>query len=430
MRNAIPGFVASLAVCVLLAGGVSAADLPAPAFDPVLDADPFAAEALLARPQSPAIRHYLQEIVAASCLDTPAALRHLDAALSGRGATPGLAQRALSIAGTAALRSGDYRHAADLLDRAISEHGASMTPQLFTEDDQSRGAAMALRSQPPQTIEKQLAGTIPLSINKLGLTTAPARIEGHDMDVVLDSGTSVSVLSTTAANALGLHMLSRKTSLSSATSRALDSTVAIADTVHLGPVTLHHVVFIVVDDATLSPLGPQSRIDAIIGMQVLAALGRISFHDDKPGATSAQRSLVLAPSARAAHAGNLRFNGFSPLVQVQAGSDKMTFFVDSGANKTSFDKRYGREFAERIAGLEHKTTKTAGAGGIEERQSAVIPAISLAVGDTSIALQNVNVDLTGSGPDDVYGSVGYDVLWARGGYTFDFGSLNLSLNGR
>ena len=431
MRYLTPRLVAAVAACVLLAIPARTADLPAPHFDPVLDADPFAAEALLAHPQSglsPAVRAYLQEISAASRLDLAGAERHLQTALSAPGTNPQIAMRALSVASGAALRDGQYARAADWLDREISNYRAIMTPQRLTSEEQGRAVAMALRDQPAQTIEKQASGTILLSSHALGFTTGTAVIEGHAQTVVLDTGTSISAMSATAAKALGVHMLGQRASASSAT-RTIETSVAMADTVSLGPVILHHVIFLVVDDAVLAPAGPKYQIDVIIGLQVFMALGRVTFHDDKPGATPAQHSLILAPSKRSAQAGNLRFDGFSPLVRVTAGGDVLTFFVDGGARKSNFHKRYGREFADRIAKLEHKTTTTTGAGGAEERQSAIFPSIDFKIGSEAVTLHDLSVDLTGSGPDDVYGSVGMDVLWGKGGYTFDFGTLNLSLGG-
>lgn len=430
MRTHLKLFVATFAAAVLFTMGAIAAEPPPPTFDPVLDADPFAAEALLAHPpkgMSPATRAYLAEVSAAARLDFAGTERHLKDALNGRGANPQIARRALTVAGGAALTAGFYARAADWLDEAISQYGTLMSPQEFTDTDQGRGVAMALRNEPAQTIEKQMAATIPLSKHVLGFTTAPATIEGHPQTVVLDTGTNISAMSQTAAKMLGVRMLAHKAVLSSATSHALETTVAMADTVTLGPVTLHNVVFLVVDDAILAPLGMDKRVDVIIGMQALAALGRVTFHDDKPGADPVQHSLILAPSRRTARAGNLRINSLSPFVKVKANNDVLTFFVDGGARKSSFDKRYAREYADRIAGLERKSTNTAGAGGVEERQSAIFPAMDFTIGGATVTLPNVTVDLTGNGSDDHYGSIGMDVLWAKGGYTFDFGAMSLTL---
>ncbi len=426
-------FIATLAAAVLFSIGAPAADLPAPTFDPVLDADSFTAEALLAHPpkeMSAATRAYLAEVSAAARLDFAGTERYLKAALHGRGANPQIARRALSVAGGAALTAGFYSRAADWLDEAISQYGSLMTQQQYIDTDQSRGVAMALRNEPAQTIEKQMAGTIPLSKHVLGFTTAPATIEGHPQTVVLDTGTGISAMSQTTAKALGVRMLTHKAVLSSATSHALESTVAIADTVKLGPVTLHNVVFLVVDDAVLAPLGMDKRVDVIVGMQALAALGRVTFHDDKPGADPVQHSLILAPSRWTGHAGNLRIEALSPYVQVRTNGDLLTFFVDGGARKSSFDKRYAREFADRIVNLERKTTKTAGAGGVEERQSAIFPTMDFTIDGKTVTLKDVSVDMTGNGSDVNYGSIGIDILWAKGGYTFDFGTLNLSLDDR
>ena len=405
---------------------------PVPAFDPVLDADPFTAEELLARPlphASAALEHYLRGVVAASQLDAAAAERELAAAYDDPKASDGIARRALSVAGSAALRAGEYGRAADLFNRELSRYSAQMSEHERTSDESNRGAAMVLRGVPPQTIDAEVTGTIPLGKHDLGLTTMPTEINGQAQVAVVDTGTSIAALSATAAKRLGVHVLEGKVTAGSATVHSLAVTAAIADTVRVGPATLHNVVFMVIDDAALSPMGPEHRIDAIIGFPVLAALGRITFHAENVGGQE-KRSLSIASSAgRASGPGSLRFQGYDFYTRVSANGQTLPFYVDSGNNKTGFDKRYAREFPARLSGLQRRMTKVAGAGGIEERQVAIMPNLSFIAGGATVDLKDVRVDLTGNGSDTNYGSVGADVLWAKGGYTIDFGALDLSLGG-
>lgn len=419
----------------LLAFGFSslaaAADgAPPPKFDPVLDADPFTAEELLAHPPAnatPALEHYLRGVVAASQLDATTAERELAAAYDDSKASPEIVRRALSTAGSAALRAGEYRRAAELFDRELSRYAAQMQEHDRKSDEDNRAAAMALRDQPPQTIEAQVTGTIPLGKHDLGLTTMPTEINGHAQVAVVDTGTSIAALSTTAAKNLGVRMLNGKIGAGSATVRTLTVSAAIADTVRVGPATLHNVVFMVIDDAALSPLGPEHRIDAIIGFPVLAALGRITFHAEGSGAEE-KRSLMIAPSAgRSAGPGSLRFQGYDFYTRIMADGLTLPFYIDSGDNKTGFDKRFAREFPARLNGLQRRTAKVAGAGGVEERQTAIIPTLAFIAGGATVNLTDVAVQLTGNGSETNYGSVGADVLWAKGGYTIDFGALDLKL---
>ncbi|HEX2592914.1 MAG TPA: retropepsin-like aspartic protease [Rhizomicrobium sp.] len=413
----IAGF--SLAAALLLATALAAP----PAFDPVLDADPFAAEALLAHParHDPATRHYLQGVVAAARLDTVAATNALAAVYRDRQAPPALAARALALAGTTEARAEHYDVAADLLDRAISEHGSDLPPAQLSEARETRDGAMAMRGAPAQSVERALPGHLDLSANALGLTTAPVTIEGQAQVAVIDTGSDISALSATAAKRFGLTVIARDTVTRTATT-SIASHMAIADTVQFGTITLHHVAFLVLDDAALSPLGPANRIDAIIGLPVLAALGRVTFRD-----AGGKRSLDFTPSARTTHPGNLRFAGYKPFVLVSANGQTLPFAIDSGSNTTYFGKRYAREFPERLAGLAHRMGTTIGGGGAEKRDSAVIPKLDTAVGGTHVMLSDVKIELEGSGADDLYGTIGADLLWAKGGYTTDFGKLSLTL---
>jgi hypothetical protein len=194
-----------------------------------------------------------------------------------------------------------------------------------------------------------------------------------------------------------------------------------------GPVVLHDVVFLVVDDAALSPLGPKSRIDVIVGFPVLSTLGRLAFREHDTGRHAKVRELAIAPSPHSATPGNLRFDAFSPYVELNAGGDTLAFFLDSGANKTVFEKRYGREHPEKLAKLARKTAHVGGAGVVEVRNEAVLPSLALSIGGTQLTVPDVHIELDGNGSDTTYGTLGYDVLWAKGGYTLDFGRLALSL---
>jgi predicted aspartyl protease len=420
MRILIPLVAAFLAI----ASGTAGAAPP----DPLFDADPFALETMAAKPQTdPALRDYLKGAVAAGRLDDRTADTLLRAAGNDPKASPLLAVRALALAGQVALRTGRYNDAATLLDRAISEHDTVLDPVLRADMEQARGLAMALRDTPAESVARRGSGTLRLSADMLGLTTAPVRIDGKPQEAVLDTGANLSTLSASAAKALGVQMLSRDTAVHSSTSNAVQTKLAIAHTLVFGPVVLHDVVFLVVDDAALSPLGPKSRIDVIVGFPVLSTLGRLTFREHDTGRHAKVRELAIAPSPRAGAPGNLRFDAFSPFVQLSAGGSTLAFFLDSGANKTVFEKRYGREHLEQLAGLARKSMHVGGAGVVEVRNEAVFPQLAFTIGGTALTVPDIHVELDGNGSDTTYGTLGSDVLWAKGGYTLDFGRLTLSL---
>lgn len=406
---------------------ITAANASGPATDPVLDADSFTVEDLLRKPQTePGLHEYLAGVAAAAQLDDRDAQRHLRAAWSTPKVRPAIAGRAMATAANAAFRAGHYGEAADLYDRAISEYAPALDPARRADLEQSRGVALALRGQPEQSSVASGSGTIALATNPLGLTTAPARINDHpELQAVLDTGANLSTLSATAARELGVTPATRDASVGSSTMKAVATHLGIAKTLVFGTATLHNVAFLVIDDAALAPLGPKSRIDVILGYPVLAALGRLTFHQAADG----RRTLAVAPSPHAKVPGNLRFDGFSAFVRVKALGMMLPFFVDSGANKTAFEKRFSAEHPEQVTNLPHKTEHVGGGGGVEARDTAFAPSVDVTLGGTTVTLKDMPVELGGNGSDTNYGTVGYDVLWAKGGYTIDFGRLNLSLGG-
>lgn len=413
------------AVVAAFALGASLAEA-APS-DPVLDADPFTIEDLLKKPQTePGLWDYLEGVAASARLDDAAAERYLRAAWSAPRVRPEIAERAMATAAHTAFRAGRYGEAADLYDHAISQYAATLDPARRADLEQARGVALALRGEPAEAVVHRGSGTLQLSKDLLGLTTAPVAINGQQQEqAVLDTGANLSTLSTTAAKQLGVNPAGRAASVGSSTTKAVPTHLGIAKTVVFGPVTLQNVAFLVVDDAALSPLGPKSRIDVILGYPVLAALGRLTFHQAADGT----RTLAVAPSLHAKEPGNLRFDGFNAFVRVNAMGMTLPFFVDSGANKTAFEKRFSMEHPEKVTNLPHKTEHVGGGGGVEARETAFAPSVDVTLGGATVTLKDMPVELGGNGSDTHYGTVGYDVLWAKGGYTIDFGKLNLSLGG-
>lgn len=397
--------------------------------DPVLDADPFAMEAMLAKPpqvRDAATREYLKGAVAASRLETEPALRHFRAAWSMYSAPSALAWRALSLAGGAVMRAGRYREASELLDRAISEHAADLPPDSRNDLEQTRAIAMALRGEPPQTSTAHGSAVLQLTRSKIGLYLAPVEIEGQTRGAVLDTGTSISVLSTTAAKELGVRVLTQHANIVSATQSAVQAGISIADTVKVGSVTLHNVLFLVASDEALAPMGPDTRIDVILGFPVLKALKRLTFRTADPAKPDSPREVVINAPARPRES-NLRFNTYDFYVKTRIGGEPQVLFFDSGATRTSFERRYAAEHPEKLVGLVRSTQKVGGAGGVETRQIAIIPSTTVTVGNQTVPMTNLHIELDGSGSDDRYGSLGNDVLWAKGGFTIAFDKLALSL---
>ena len=395
--------------------------------DPVLDADPFAMEAMLAKPPSNvALREYLVGSVAASRLRADSALRHLRAAWSSRDVSPGIAWRALSSAGGVLLRIGRYSEAAALFDRAISEHGDKIATDTRLSLEQDRDFAMALRNEAAQTSTARGMAKLPMTRSKVGLFLAPVTIQGKDRSAVFDTGTSISTLSATAARELGVRMVSRPTSIGSATQAAVPITFAVAPTVQVGSVTLHNVVFAVASDEALSPMGPDTRIDVILGFPVLRALGPLTFRTLDPGKPDATREVIIREPAHP-QTSNLRFEGFDFYVKTTVGGMSQVLFFDSGAQRTGFERRYAAEHPEKLVGLERREIHVAGAGGVETRHAAIIPTTTIAVGNQSVPLTDMRIEIDGSAVATRDGSLGNDVLWAKGGFTLDFDNLELSL---
>lgn len=414
-------------IAALLCG---ASPIRAEVATPLLDADPFTAEVALTHGvRNAQLRRYLSGVTAAARREDAPAIRILSALGHARGTDPAMARRALETAGTTALRAGRYAEAADLLKEALTRDGRRMTPRDRQDLQQTLAVAAALRAEPPPVVEGLAPATLPLAQSPLGLTTVESRINGEQQTAVVDTGANLSTLSESAARRLRVQFVGGDGHVASAVTGAVSSRMAIADEVRLGPVTLRHVAFIVLSDAALSPAGPERRIDAILGFPVLSALGRISLSERAAADGSVARELSIAPTPPRDGPGNLRFAGFDAWVRAGVDGEPLPLMLDSGATHSALSRRYARERAAKLAQTPRKAATVGGAGGVEIRQTAVLPRLRLSVADTTLPLSDVPVELDGNGADKTYGVIGADVLWARGGYTLDFRNLSLTLGG-
>jgi hypothetical protein len=68
-----------------------------------------------------------------------------------------------------------------------------------------------------------------------------------------------------------------------------------------------------------------------------------------------------------------------------------------------------------------------GAGKVVTQTAAILPSLNLTIGNATVTLKEVRIELDGDLSDTRLGTIGSDVLWAKGGYTLDFGKRELTL---
>ena len=339
---------------------------------------------------------------------------------AGTGCEAALAQ---AVIADAAFAAGRYQRAAEAGNARLA-----LLRDCASDADEIEGAvalaslAGQLADAPSQRLTAAAAGPTPFARDKVGLPRAQATINGHAQEAVLDTGANLSVVSATTAERLGLRDLGQaRVGSSSRTSVA--TRVAIADHVALGGFTLEHVVFLVLDDAQLEmPVPGGYRIDAIIGLPVFRAIGKVRFGKD--GVLG-----LGGGQADASVAGNLSLVGSDLYVEATVDGIVVPMHLDSGGSASSLSARFAAAHPQIVVGLPRSRQRLAGAGGATERDIAQWRDVEVSVGGRSHVLPDLAVTLRDS--DDVrvrnQGVLGGDVLNAFDSWTLDFRSMRLEL---
>lgn len=202
-------------------------------------------------------------------------------------------------------------------------------------------------------------------------------------DYVFDTGANLSTIMRSEAVALGMRIVPAGIDVGSSTAVRVTADLAIADSVRIGAMHFHDVVFLVLDDALLTfPDG--FRIPGIIGFPVIEQMGEIRMKG---------RSLLSVPAAPPRRPqGNLLLDELTLLTPVQWEGRPLLCRLDTGAGHTQVYERFYRRFREAIdAASDTGTRQFGGAGGIVKTPVRIARDARLVAGDTAATLKALDV---------------------------------------
>lgn len=294
-----------------------------------------------------------------------------------------------------------------------------------TRDD--AGVMHLLSGSPVQTITWHGPVRLKTERNPLGSLVTQLDVNGVRAPWLLDTGANLSVVSRSFAQRTKLKPLpGYGETQAGITGIENPLQVALVPTLTMGGATLHNVVVLILDDASLKiALGKAShQIDAIVGYPVFQALGAITFQHDgwfeashtAPNDTSGARMYMKL---------------LMPVIACSVDGAELPFSFDTGASETMLSLRYYNRFRAEASPLQWKKgeSRTAGAGGVVQRTIYVQPQLKLTVGNTVATLQKMPI-LTqemGSDIDEMYGNLGQDLVAGYSSFTLDFTAMRFRL---
>lgn len=312
-------------------------------------------------------------------------------------------------------------HAAAL--RALEVRAAADTAEADQLENLTRVFA-ALRSVPPQTVAHGGAVRLRLDAGELPLAMLPVTVNDSSRSYVLDTGANLSTLMRSEAEALGLEIRPAGFVVGTGTEHKVTADVAVADRVRVGGVEVRNVVFLVMDDESLTFPGG-IRVRGIVGFPVLEALGELRLQG--------RRLLEVPAEVPRRRNANLALEGLTPITSVAWEGERFVCELDSGANASRFFEPFFRRFRKRIeATAQPDSARYAGAGGAQVFHGYRLSRARLAVGDTTVALDSAFVHSRPSANpgENAFPAcrLGQDVLAAYGGYVLNFRDMAFLLH--
>jgi hypothetical protein len=334
---------------------------------------------------------------------------------------PARVRHARQLAAGSAFFAGRYAEAAAHASRLLADHG-SLTADEITGMERLNGIARLLSAAPVQRLETRGSGHQTATIrDRVGLIKARIATGAAAEEAIIDTGANLSVASASAARRLGLRMLDGDAAVGNSLGGGVGVRLAIADRLELSGAVLRNVVFLVMEDAALTfPVPGGYRIDVIVGLPVLRALGRISFG---PGETLR----VLEPGTGDDAPSNLRMIGSSLYAVVAVAGNERPFFFDTGANSSVIAARFAEE-QPALRGVPASGSQRAGAGGTARVNSNRIERVAIRIGGVEGTASELRVETQPTpGEERRYGVLGADLLRVFESATIDFRTMRLEV---
>lgn len=330
--------------------------------------------------------------------------------------------RALRSLSGVMVRQGRYNDAA----KAMSEIRAMSDADGVTIDDQSYAFFTAMSPVPRMEVVPVANGKTSVLRDKADLARIEISVNGVSDFAVFDTGAAFSTLTVSTAQKMGLQNLGAAVDVGGSTNVTVQSGIAVADRLEVGGFVFKNVPFIIVPDESMSFPEQDYYVTSILGLPVIRALGRIVWERSVDGESVSFSSQPVAPDPKNA---NMITSGWEHVVlaRVNESRNRLRFFLDSGARKSSFFRSASVAVPTLLEGAEESTRSVGGLGGvIEEQNVTVIPAYEMTLGETKFEAGPVSMSRDNG--SFRHGVIGQDILSSFKRVEMDFNAMALSVS--
>jgi predicted aspartyl protease len=326
------------------------------------------------------------------------------------------AYRAHEILSSLFFSAGQYRE-------ALKELDAMLVLKPTAEDlIEERPLLLALSKSPDQSgrVKRFLFGR---SVIDDGNPHFPVLANGKPAVWFMDTGANISVMSDAEADALGLMIRPVDTKIADISGSKTSLKVTEIDDLIIGKTHLRHVGFIVLPHSHPPFDDIPTDQQAILGIQVLRALGTISVNKGGQVEIGATPS-VAAPSSP------MVFCDAMPVVQMDTEGKTLSFTLDTGAVHTTLNPPFASAFPKLVEGGEKKEHTLTGMSGSSQQHLAVISQARFTLAGKQVVLSPATVLLQQTTETSAWaaGNLGYDLIRQMAPFTIDFRTMRFYHN--
>lgn len=311
-------------------------------------------------------------------------------------------------------RQHDYASAAGAADAMRKLPGIDAATLRSTDAEER--IVRALAGLPPQRVVHRRGSAIRRGRD----SHVPVHMGDSLREYVLDASASISVVTRSEAEVLGLLVSAADVLVATSTGTVVEADVTIAPRVKLGGVELANVAFLVVPDEVLE-VGPGFSVQGVLGFPIVDALGEMEFRRD-----GVLRIPEAVPERKIR---NLAMDDLRPLVQVQVLGQTAVCELDADVSQSVLYLPFVERVRSRIgAEARMDTIRTGGAVGESRVRAYILHDVSLTLGGKAVELRRLPVypnTSTGNSKEAADCRLGTDVLHASGGYVLNLRSMAL-----
>ena len=278
---------------------------------------------------------------------------------------------------------------------------------------------------PVQRVNNHGAFTVAGKKDELGLFQVPITAANYSGSWIVDSGANLCVISRSVADRLGVAVSSGEDTAQGIGGLSVLVHAGVIPEIRLGQAVLQNVAVLVVDDAELRFSNVGYQIEGSLGIPVLRALGRITFHTDgRVDVGAIDKNLdEEGPS-------NLFFEKFTPLVVADLGHGNQLFSLDTGAMGTILSAQFLHDDKGPVASGDLINLQLVGAGGVLTAPAYVVHGLLAEFGGQCARLKDTQVLTQSTGfADEFYGNVGQSTLSQFSSFTLDFNTMHFMVIG-